>query len=297
LEAPGDAAAFQRRLARRLRWWLVGLPVAGGSATIRSICKLWFGVPPTRSGVWSAGNGPAMRSAVLGVYFAHDWEAQREFVRASSTITHSDPRAEIAAQAVADTAAWMLSASSDTGTFQATLSMNALLAALDSLSRIEPSGTEWPALVARLRSALAAKESVSEFASTIGAAEGVSGYAFQSVPVAIYAALRHRDDFAAAVTEVIACGGDTDTTGAITGALVGARVGVDGIPQAWRSRIAEWPRSLGLLERVADKLARQRDSDAALGPVRYAWPLLPLRNLILLLVVLAHGFRRLLPPY
>jgi ADP-ribosylglycohydrolase len=81
LEAPRDAAAFQRNLARRLRWWLVCLPAGVGFATLRAIVKLWFGVAPNRSGVYSAGNGPGMRSALLGVYFVDNAAARREFVR------------------------------------------------------------------------------------------------------------------------------------------------------------------------------------------------------------------------
>lgn len=284
LESPRDPMAFQRGLARRLRWWLLGLPAGVGLATLRSILKLWFGVSPERSGVWSAGNGPAMRSALLGVHFAYDEERRRSFVQASSAITHRDPRADIAAQAVAETAAWMM---------QRAGNIEVLLSRFESLSEL----SEWAALVEKLRAAHASRMSVANFAHSIGAVRGVSGYAFQSVPAAIYAALRHRDDFAGALTEIITCGGDTDTTAAITGALVGARAGIDGIPAEWRSHIIEWPRSLGLLERAAAKLARLPDGSGTPGPVRYAWPLLLLRNLFFLLVVLAHGFRRLLPPY
>jgi len=284
LESPSDSMAFQRGLARRLRWWLLGLPAGVGLATLRSILKLWLGISPERSGVWSAGNGPAMRSALLGVYFAHDQPRCRAFVHASSTITHRDPRADIAAQAVAETAAWMALSSRE---------VEALFAQLGSLADLP----EWATLVNKLRTAHTAQLSVADFARSIGAVHGVSGYAFQSAPAAIYAALRHREDFATAVTEIIACGGDNDTTAAITGALVGARVGIDGIPAEWRSRIIDWPRSLDLLERAAAKLARSPDGSSTSGPVRYAWPLLLLRNLFFLLVVLAHGFRRLLPPY
>ena len=34
-----------------------------------------------------------------------------------------------------------------------------------------------------------------------------------------------------------------------------------------------------------------------LGPVRYFWPAVLPRNLLFLIVVLLHGFRRLAPPY
>jgi ADP-ribosylglycohydrolase len=284
LESPQDPAMFQRSLARKLRWWLASLPAGVGFATARAILKLWLGAPPHRSGVYSAGNGPAMRRAVLGVYFAKDSHRRVEFVRASARITHSDPRAEVAALAIAETAAWMATRREDADAF---------LGTLQRLSEDQ----EWQTLMAQTRSSLATQESVSRFATKIGAAGGVSGYAYQTVPVAIYAALCHADDFELAMTQTLACGGDTDTVGAITGALVGARVGMDQIPQAWRAKIAEWPRSLSLLQRIANRLAEQHREKPSPGAVSYFWPAIPLRNLAFLIIVLTHGFRRLFPPY
>lgn len=62
-ESPDDSEDFQRKLAWKLRLWLFCLPAGIGFATLRAILKLWLGFPPSRSGVFSAGNGPAMRSA------------------------------------------------------------------------------------------------------------------------------------------------------------------------------------------------------------------------------------------
>lgn len=45
----------------------LGLPAGIGLTTLKGIGKMWLGVKPTRSGVFSAGNGPAMRSSILGV--------------------------------------------------------------------------------------------------------------------------------------------------------------------------------------------------------------------------------------
>jgi hypothetical protein len=164
---------------------------------------------------------------------------------------------------------------------------------LSSLSGL----AEWAGLVAKLREAWTSEWAVERFAAAIGAKRGVSGYAFQSVPLAIYAAVRHSVDFAAALEGCVACGGDTDTVGAMAGALVGARVGNEGIPRAWRDGIFEYPCSVDLLTRVAASLSGQLATGVVAGPVVMAWPFTPLRNLFFLVVVLVHGFRRLLPPY
>ena len=104
ISSQGDAARFARNLSIKLRFWILGLPAGIGFATLRAILKLWFFFPPAKSGVRSAGNGPAMRSAILGVRWGHDPAKLRELVHASTVITHTDPRAEAGALAVATAA-------------------------------------------------------------------------------------------------------------------------------------------------------------------------------------------------
>ena len=106
LSYPDDPVKFQRCLAWKLRLWLLGVPAGVGFATLRAILKLWMGFPPSRSGVYSAGNGPAMRSALLGAYFFDEPAKRRQFVSAATRLTHTDPKAETAALAVAEAAAW-----------------------------------------------------------------------------------------------------------------------------------------------------------------------------------------------
>lgn len=101
-----DAKAFQRALAWKFRWWLIGLPGGIGLATAKACLKLWVGFPPGKNAVRSGGSGPAMRSAILGAYFANDPERRREFVLASSRLTHRGWQAETAALAVAEAAAF-----------------------------------------------------------------------------------------------------------------------------------------------------------------------------------------------
>src|SRR5215212_10410569 len=62
----GEPVAFAHELSWRMRWWLLGLPAGIGFATLRALIRLWLGFGPHRSGVFSAGNGPAMRSAIIG---------------------------------------------------------------------------------------------------------------------------------------------------------------------------------------------------------------------------------------
>jgi len=284
LDSPTSAGRFRRNLASRLRWWFLGLPAGVGMATARACLKLWFGVSPERSGVFSAGNGPAMRSALLGAFFADDATRRREFVTASTRLTHTDPRAETAALAVAEAAAWIVSEPTP---------LNSLLGRLRACG----SSDEWCRICHRLEEALGASESVQEFACSLGLDHGVTGYAFHTVPVAIYAWLRHPNGFRSALIEALECGGDTDTVGAIVGALVGCGVGEKKIPPEWLHNLWEWPRTPQKMREAATRLTQAKVGHRPHPQVRYFWLGVLPRNLFFFLLVVGHGFRRLLPPY
>ena len=277
-----DAAAFQKCLAWKLRFWLLGLPAGVGFATLRAIIKLWLGFSPARSGVYSAGNGPSMRSAIIGAYFADQPQQRREFVSGATKLTHTDPKAETAALAVAEAAAWSVNQ---------TETVEELLERFPNLGE----DAEWSSICQRFSDSYANRKSVQDFADELGLSEGVSGYAYHSVPVALYAFIRHSYDFRSAVVASLDCGGDTDTVGAIVGALCGARQGVAKIPSQWCDKVWEWPRSFTLLLEAGERLAEQKITQKTLGPVHYFWPAVILRNTIFTITVLIHGFFRIIP--
>lgn len=287
ITAQGDVEVFRSRLARSFRWWLLGLPAGLGSATLRGIVKLWFGVHPLRSGVFSAGNGPAMRSPLLGVVFADDPPRMRAFVEASSRLTHSDPLAEHGALAVAIAAAVAISEpdlDSLTERF-----MSELREAFRDGEDAEILG-----LCEEVSTSVAKGESTRDFANKMGLEKGVTGFVNHTVPICIHAWLTHPEDFRSGVTETILCGGDADTTAAIVGALIGARVGSTGIPIEWVSGIAEWPRGIQWMHDLSHRLSASL-TDPAIQPIPAKAIFILPRNLFFLCVVLFHGFRRLFP--
>jgi ADP-ribosylglycohydrolase len=289
LRHPDAPARFATRLGWCLRGWLLILPAGIGLATLRAIVKLWLGFPPDRSGVWSAGNGPAMRVALIGAFFAHDPQRRTAYVAASTRLTHSDPKALTGARAIAELAAWIV--------HERLNGRPALEPFLTLLRGCGVDDRDWQARIDTLAGAARDNATVAELAARLGLGMGVSGYIYDTVPVAAYAWLRHGGDFQATLSAVLDCGGDTDTVGAITGALAGATVGEAGIPAAWQTGIVDWPRSLHLLRALGERLTQVMASGQPAAPLPYFWPALPLRNLLFLLIVLAHGLRRLLPPY
>ena len=125
----------------------------------------------------------------------------------------------------------------------------------------------------------------------------MSGYVYHSVPVAIHAWFAHPRDYRTAVTSVITCGGDTDTTAAIVGGIVGAAVGKEEIPSDWLNNVLDWPRSVSWMERLASQLSSNKHFNTEEHVISVpVWGVI-FRNLLFLLIVLFHGVRRLLPPY
>lgn len=290
LAHPDSPEQFAKRLAGCLQWWFLSLPAGIGWATLRSILLLWAGFPPDKSGVFSAGNGAAMRAAPVGAFFSSDMVARDAFVHACSRLTHSDPKAIIGAKAVADAAAWIIMKNPvrrpDVKEFS------------DTVTRAgKGQDTGWEGVAGLMAQAVVRDLSVYEFADMLGLSGGISGYVYHTVPMALYAWYRHFGDFEATLSSVLDCGGDTDTVGAIAGALAGSVTGESGIPKDWLEGIWEWPRSVNLLREMADRLEEKSRNTAEHPPVKYFRPGILLRNLFFLCIVLAHGFRRLLPPY
>lgn len=288
----GDPDRFEREVAARLRWWLVRLPAGTGMATARAILKSWCGVPPSRSGVFSAGNGPAMRAPLIGA--AIDEPARIvALVERSSRITHTDPKATWAAIAVALAARHAREASVVDGA--------AYRASVDERLGADAAADELRRLLADVAASIAEGESTADFARRTYGERGISGYAYHTVPAAVHAWLAHPDDYAASVSAIISCGGDTDSTAAIVGGIVGARVGRAGIPTHLVDRLAEWPCTVDWMTTLAAATARSVTErvDGARPPRPPRTPAFRqvIRNVAFLLVVLFHGFRRLFPPY
>jgi ADP-ribosyl-[dinitrogen reductase] hydrolase len=287
-KARHNADQFRSSLACAMRLWLLGLPAGIGMATLKGILKLWMFLPRRWQGVFSAGNAPSMRSALIGVFWNEDMELLRLHVHAATALTHSDPKAEQAALAVAEAARMSAMAAGSVLAADYASHMRSILG---------QQGAELADLIDRAANSVQAGEATPAFARTLGLERGVTGYAFHTVPVALHAWLAHPGNYREALLAAIECGGDTDTVAAITGAIAGAGSGPEGVPAEWLARLAEWPHTVTWMKQLAQSLAKVRSDFYVTGAPSVPLSKLMLRNLFFLLVVLAHGFRRLLPPY
>lgn len=93
---------------------------------------------------------------------------------------------------------------------------------------------------------------------------GNSCLAYESVPLAIAISLRHPYNFQAGVLEAVNAGGDTDTIASMVGAILGAKLGLAGIPEAWRSK-TEFEKTIKLADQLwetfSEKIPKRGTSD------------------------------------
>jgi ADP-ribosyl-[dinitrogen reductase] hydrolase len=285
----GEVEAFRKELARQLRIWFLLLPGGAGLATLKACCKLILGVSPQRSGVFSAGNGPAMRAAILGV-FAHEAKLSNEHLielnRASARITHIGPKAEYGALAVALAARYGL----ENKTINADDFFQFFIA---HFPFTDEAAREMTSLIGNCVDAVKTGLTTHEFCAAQGWAKGASGYIYHTVPAALHAWLSYPDDYRMGVLETIRCGGDTDSTAAIAGGLIGARN--PNIPPEWREGLCEWPRVDKWMQKLSVRLRGVSVNQQPQKLISTFWPGVLARNIWFLLVVLLHGFRRLIP--
>jgi poly(ADP-ribose) glycohydrolase ARH3 len=199
--------------------WRAGVPVATAADDLFA-------------GEGSRGNGGAMRIAPVSVRFARDPEQLAIEAARSARLTHTHPVGVDAAvvQAAAVGAAVRGDDILDTARTHATT--GEMRDALDVVVELAATGPDPAQVHRRLGSSSDARESVS---------------------ASLCAAVCH-DRFEAAVRFAIRLGGDTDTTAAMTGAIVGARDGAGTIPTRWLDALEEGPSGRTYVEQLAARL-------------------------------------------
>ena len=86
----------------------------------------------------------------------------------------------------------------------------------------------------------------------------------ETLAIAVYCSLRHVDDFSAALTAAVNHDGDSDSTGAVTGNIIGAWLGFDAIEGRWKTGLELYD----VLMELADDLCivQQLPPDTPLPP-------------------------------
>ena len=212
----------------------------------------------------TAGNGAAMRIAAVGLWWRDDPQTRDLRAASISAVTHADLRGIAAAQALA--------AAITRGLLPTPMPvLNSRL--VDDIEQAEARAAKLlqlehdrrfsqlvRALVEHRRHCYSLDEllaGIRERAQAIGGAdrevEATSGFAPCSVPAAL-AIVDYAESFEHALVTAINLGGDTDTVGAMVGALAGARWGLTAIPSRWLDDLCA---TGTLMERIDQVVARE----------------------------------------
>lgn len=203
-----------------------------GSGTYQALYLLKNGISWQEAGhkVFSGGsfgNGSAMRIAPVGAFFYDEPQKLRAVAYASSGITHAHPLAQEAAALQAFAVANAIRADPE-GEFNTSMFLG------DLKSFLSPQRVEFRWKLEKIGDFLLGPTPSQEVVIEI---LGHDSTALNSVPTAIYAFLSHHSDFEAALIYAVNLGGDSDTIGAMTGAISGAFHGQKSIPHRWLSKL------------------------------------------------------------
>ncbi|EIV93039.1 ADP-ribosylglycohydrolase [Frankia sp. QA3] len=241
--------------------WLAAQPVlyarrAPGNACLSGLRRDTMGTLAQPANPDSKGCGAVMRSAPFGL-LGRGAETSFDHAVEGAVLTHGHPTGYLAAGAFA----WII----------ATVLAGASIAeaALSALGRLaaERNGRE---VTAALRAALSR---AMEGAPTPERVESLGGgwIAEEALSIAVYCAVAAPDDPRVALLAAVNHSGDSDSTGAICGNLIGVAVGEQALPADWVRELEGYE----LVRQVADDLVTEFENTAtvadAFGAPTLSW--------------------------
>ena len=199
-------------------------------------------------GTGSFGNGAAMRVAPVGVAAA-DLAQAVDWARRSAATTHTHPEAMAGAAVQAAAVAMLVRVADPEALRTADL--------LAQLREVAGNGSVGDRLAVVASAARAGSVDLELLITEIGT--GVS--AWEAVPAAVGCLVREPRSFRNAVLAAVSLGGDTDTIAAMTGAMSGALLGEQAVPQEWRDRVEHASTLARLGEQLVSSLGPSQSNE------------------------------------
>lgn len=203
-----------------------------------------------------AGNGALMRCSPVAIRWRDDAAALVRNSIVSAVPTHWDPCCGWSCVLANLAAAAALRGETPTADELLDAGVEGVRAALPELQRYDYKA-EVPGKVREaVRGAVDAK------VDDVCADDGSMGYTLLTLRLALIALWR-APGFEPGLRSIVEAGGDTDTNGAVAGAVLGARFGIDAIPTRWRRRVAEIRAGRTPPESYADRLQAAGEADGS----------------------------------
>lgn len=234
---------FNRELFRRklARWYLV-LPRLSGRSTKNAALKCLLGLSDTGYDV--PGSSGAMRIGPIGLFYADDGERLREQTIDCCLVTHTNRSAIAGALVTAFSVAYAL-----TNTV------------LNVESYLELVSREAAALDENMAARLRALPGLLDVSEDEAVAELLKNSTITGSPIgdimaaAVFAFMKHSDDFEKSIQFCVNAGWDTDTMAAINGAICGTWNGLDAIPKRYVEHLENGYKGRDYIIWLADRLA------------------------------------------
>jgi len=188
-------------------------------ATKATLANMDADNPLTESGSDSDDLAGASRLAVLVSVYDGNADALAEMARAQTAITHNNRQVIVAADFFARIVSAVLAGQSPAAVMQASIeagSVDDLIAPLITMG-----------LESQTRDT---RETIAEFGQMCSVEAGL--------PSAVHLIARYENDYRTAMVENVMAGGDSSARGMIAGMVLGAALGMEAIPDIWRSGMA-----------------------------------------------------------
>lgn len=229
--------------------WLVNVPElfhprAPGGTCLRAIFGETYGTPeePVNH---SKGCGGVMRVAPIGLYLSADTMPQEQIDRIgaeAAALTHGHPLGYIPAAALVHIVS--LAAHRDD------LSLSEIVADMKASIHRQFKGNSYlPAFEQLLDKAVQLSQQNLPDEEAI-AALGEGWVAEETLAIAVYCALKYSSDFDKALIASVNHSGDSDSTGSVTGNILGAYLGLQAIPAKYTANLE----LLDVMTELADDL-------------------------------------------
>jgi len=223
-------------LAARLVDWFESNGRGMGSQTRAVINALRQGLKPSeaakliweRDGGQPAGNGAVMRCSPVAMRWPNDRKKLLEETENSSRVTHHDPRCSWSAFAV---------------NLAVAEALNGRTASIQSIADTLEAAEVGPHTLHAVR------EVAGGTLERLRLDGSAIGFTLKAMQAGLWC-LEHPEDFEESLVAVIHAGGDTDTNGAVAGAILGALHGASAIPERWTARIHNADQLVSLADRL-----------------------------------------------
>lgn len=190
--------------------------------------------------------GALSRAAAIGSFFDPNRAPRREADRLAAeaaALTHGDPAAFLSAAAFAHIVSSLIYCTPDSMDSAVAEAIRALPL---EFGRLYPQVDGVCAALAQARQLAGRSEISPAEAQAVLQGEDAPG----ALAAGVYAALKYPDDLEQALPAAVNHGGRSAACGFVTGALLGARLGVAGIPRPWTEPLE----LAGILEELADDI-------------------------------------------